>query len=69
MTTEQPSFTCPDCNMTSYNPNDILHRYCGNCHEFKGETDWPQIARAMLDNDKSFFEGMLSRIFGERKGT
>jgi len=30
-----PSFTCPDCHMTSYNPNDIKHNYCGNCHEFK----------------------------------
>jgi protein-arginine kinase activator protein McsA len=26
--------TCPQCGMTSYNPNDIRYRYCGNCHQF-----------------------------------
>lgn len=30
----QPSITCPTCRMTSYNPNDVRYRYCGNCHEF-----------------------------------
>jgi RNase P subunit RPR2 len=28
------SFTCPKCGMTSYHPDDIKNRYCGNCHEF-----------------------------------
>lgn len=28
------SFTCPDCGMTTYNPDDIKYGYCGNCHEF-----------------------------------
>lgn len=28
---DQPSITCPECNMTSYNPNDIKMGYCGNC--------------------------------------
>lgn len=28
------SITCPVCEMTSYNPTDILKKYCGNCHEF-----------------------------------
>lgn len=32
--TIRPSFTCPKCEMTSYNPNDIAQGYCGNCHEF-----------------------------------
>jgi hypothetical protein len=32
----QPSFTCPVCQMTSFNPNDLKHGYCGNCHEFTG---------------------------------
>ena len=29
-----PSITCPRCQMTSYNPNDVLNGYCGNCHDF-----------------------------------
>jgi ribosomal protein S27AE len=32
--TEAPSFTCPRCGATSYNPSDIKHRYCGRCHMF-----------------------------------
>jgi hypothetical protein len=26
--------TCPVCEMTSYNPNDIEQGYCGYCHRF-----------------------------------
>ncbi len=29
-----PTFTCPKCGMTSYNPHDARQRYCGNCREF-----------------------------------
>jgi ribosomal protein L37E len=25
---------CTLCGMTSYNPNDIKEKYCGNCHRF-----------------------------------
>ena len=32
-----PSFTCRDCGMTSYNLNDVKHRYCGRCHKFMAE--------------------------------
>jgi hypothetical protein len=31
------SITCPQCGMTSYHPEDILQRYCGNCHRFHDE--------------------------------
>jgi len=31
---KQTSITCHTCGMTSYHPEDIQHRYCGNCHEF-----------------------------------
>lgn len=30
---EVPSFTCPSCKRTSYNPNDVRELYCGACHE------------------------------------
>lgn len=30
----EPHFTCPQCGAVSYNPNDILNRYCGRCHVF-----------------------------------
>lgn len=28
------SITCKTCNLTSFNPNDVEHRYCGKCHAF-----------------------------------
>lgn len=28
------SIRCPKCGMISHNINDVIHRYCGNCHEF-----------------------------------
>jgi hypothetical protein len=31
-----PSFTCPRCGATSYNPNDVLEGYCGACHDWTG---------------------------------
>lgn len=33
------SFTCPRCGRTSYNPNDIAHRYCGHCHVFVADPE------------------------------
>ena len=32
-----PSFTCPKCQMTSYNPNDVREGYCGYCHAWTGK--------------------------------
>lgn len=34
MTAVGRSITCPVCSMTSYHPEDIAQRYCGNCHQF-----------------------------------
>lgn len=31
---EQPSITCPVCELTSYNPNDVATGYCGKCHDW-----------------------------------
>lgn len=37
----EPSITCISCNKTSYNPGDVQHRYCGNCHsEHQGSIIW-----------------------------
>jgi len=34
-----PSITCPKCNMTSHNPNDVREKYCSNCHMFHEGVD------------------------------
>lgn len=36
---EYPSITCPKCGMTSYHPDDIRYRYCGNCHGYHDDLD------------------------------
>jgi ribosomal protein L37E len=33
-----PSFTCPRCGRTSYNPNDAREGYCGACHDWTRTT-------------------------------
>lgn len=35
-------FTCPECNMTSYDPCDAHYSYCGNCHKFTDVTETPE---------------------------
>lgn len=37
--TKLRAFTCPTCHRTSYNPNDMINNYCGNCHQFKYPRD------------------------------
>lgn len=44
----EPSITCPVCGMTSYNPNDIEHGYCGNCHAFTRRTV-PRVETLIMD--------------------
>jgi len=33
------SITCLACRQTSYNPNDVAQRYCGNCKIFLDPVD------------------------------
>jgi len=39
MTRERRSYTCPSCGVTSYNPEDVRHEYCGNCHVTRQEVE------------------------------
>lgn len=41
LNTSDPSITCPQCHMTSYNINDIEKRYCDNCHQFHDDMGIP----------------------------
>lgn len=47
------SFTCPFCERTSFNPNDVRFRYCGACHRFYPERDesTTELALAWLEED------------------
>lgn len=33
------SITCPVCEKTSHNPNDVSAGYCGHCHDYTGAAD------------------------------
>jgi hypothetical protein len=33
----EASFVCPRCGARSYNPHDIEHGYCGECHWWTGD--------------------------------
>lgn len=35
------AFTCTHCGRTSWNPNDLSQRYCGNCHHFCDDVERP----------------------------
>lgn len=35
----EASITCPRCGRTSWNPNDVLNRYCGACHLFHDQME------------------------------
>lgn len=35
------SITCPRCHHVSYNPHDIVNRYCGLCHWFHDDHPAP----------------------------
>lgn len=37
-----PCFTCPVCNMVTFNKFDVAAGYCGNCHWWTGH---PELAR------------------------
>lgn len=41
MTERQRSITCPQCKRTSWNPNDVFQRYCGNCKMFHDDMPPP----------------------------
>lgn len=37
------SITCNRCGRTSYNLNDVKHKYCGHCHVFHEDQDPSEI--------------------------
>jgi len=40
------SIVCLSCNHKSYNPNDVLQRYCGHCHRFHEPRPVDQLLKA-----------------------
>lgn len=66
--------TCPQCGMTSHNPQDILHGYCGNCHVFHSPPMLPEPSWAAQQNAELWqailrhshlFHRMSRLIFGQ----
>ena len=57
-----PSITCPKCNMTSYNPNDIEMGYCGNCHAYTGVVDPLATARRVIAETHDSTRDLVGRM-------
>ncbi len=54
------SYRCPDCKIESFNPHDIVQKYCGKCHLFYDQTVYAKHRKAVSDicfNDPDFTEG------------
>lgn len=67
MSEPPPSFTCPRCRMTSYNPMDVLNGYCGNCDDTTALEILIALSEvaAELDDDEAL-PPLLERNDGER---
>jgi len=59
------SITCPRCGRTSFNPNDIEQRYCGNCHRFHDHTSTMLFAPAELQ-PYEWHRIIMERRWGEQ---
>lgn len=42
---------CLVCGLTSYNPNDVMQRYCGKCHKYHSDMQLERRLAALEDND------------------
>lgn len=42
---------CPECQMVSWNPNDVREGYCGNCHQWTS-ADWFLEAKELADQQR-----------------
>lgn len=68
----QESITCLHCGKTSYHPEDIRRRYCGNCNEFHSALIEPTFSRDLRLVDllsilaDSLLEGQVVEF--ERRG-
>jgi hypothetical protein len=60
---DQPSITCPVCEMTSYHPKDIEMGWCGNCHAYTqdGADGVPSVDR--IEMDPNFLDRPTSADF------
>jgi len=58
------SITCPRCQWTSYNPDDIRERYCGRCHAFTDAILDAQMDKALaLARLQTQWEEAIRRTF------
>lgn len=53
---EEPKIKCPFCGMTSWNPNDVRWKYCGNCHNFHDR---------IIENEAEILQKLKELTLGE----
>jgi hypothetical protein len=56
------SITCPVCNKTSYNPNDIENGYCGYCHAYTGVVNPQAVAERVIRETHDSTRNLVDRM-------
>lgn len=66
--TSNLAIVCPTCGRASYNPNDIAHRYCGNCHMFYADMPGssPTLPPDLVKRDDDRFVCVCGIVVGDR---
>lgn len=55
--------TCLICNMTSYHPQDIKHKYCGMCHDFHSQLRLRNLP--FFDQRKKTFVSKIKKVINK----
>jgi hypothetical protein len=53
---DEDGIRCLYCGLISYNPNDIAHHYCGNCHVWHDDPDEVKQAARTQAHGETFTE-------------
>jgi protein-arginine kinase activator protein McsA len=67
---DQKAITCKRCKLTSYNPHDVEHRFCGHCHTFHDDIYPPAREWWLIhNNDGTLLHGGLPPVGKESTRT
>lgn len=63
------SITCTKCRATSRNENDVVNRYCGNCHLFHDEAERrDDVIRAAHQRAHESFDWLMAAYLIHNRG-
>lgn len=60
---KQAGIKCLDCNLTSWNYNDVREKYCGNCHEFHEQKERKLLYPHLFKQTKEEYNNKPDKLF------